>query len=107
MRPVVVVVRGVLGQDVGKVAWSGDGDAVEAFSSQGADPALSDCVRPGRLRWRLDDADFGSAGDGVEGVSELRVSVADEEAKLFGVVSEVDQQVSAPVGSSNARSGWR
>jgi hypothetical protein len=66
MRPVVVVVRGVLGQDVGEVAWSGDEDAAEAFSSQGPDPALSDRVRPRSLRWRLDDADPGGAESGAK-----------------------------------------
>jgi hypothetical protein len=35
VRPVAVVVRGVLAQDVGEVAWSGDEDAVEAFAAQG------------------------------------------------------------------------
>ena len=105
MRPVVVVVRAVLGQDVGEVAWSGDEDEVEAFSSQGADPALSDCVRPGGLRWRLDDADLGGAESGVEGVGELRVSVADEETKLLGAVAEVHRQVPRLLGTQSPV-GW-
>jgi hypothetical protein len=53
VRPVAVVVRGVLAPDVGEVAWSGDEDAVEAFAAQGADPAFGDLVgsrRPGRTR---------------------------------------------------------
>ena len=40
---------------------------------------------------RLDDADLGGAEDGVEGVGEFRVSVADEEVKLLGAVVEVHE----------------
>jgi hypothetical protein len=86
MWSVAVVVLDKLGQDVGELARSGDEDVVEAFASQGADPALGDRVRPRGLRWRLDDADLGGAEDGVEGTGELRVS-ADEETKLLGAVA--------------------
>jgi hypothetical protein len=48
MWSVAVVVLDILGQDVGELACSGHEDAVEAFASQRADPALGDRVRPRR-----------------------------------------------------------
>ena len=46
MRAVGVVVLDVLPQHYREVARSGDQEVVEAFAAQGADPALSDRVRP-------------------------------------------------------------
>jgi hypothetical protein len=98
VRSVGVVVLDELGQDVAEVSWSGDEDVVEAFSAQGADPALRDRVRPESLRWRLDDADSVSVEDVVEGSGELGVAIADQEPELLGAVGEVHQQVANLLG---------
>jgi hypothetical protein len=78
---------------------------VEAFAAQGADPALGDGVRsrcPGR---GADDADVGGGEHRVEGGSELRIPVGDQEPIPGGVVAEVDEQVAGLLGDQ-APVGW-
>src|SRR3954470_22042707 len=41
-----ILLLDIIAQDDVEVAWSGDQDVVEAFSTQGADEALGDRVRP-------------------------------------------------------------
>jgi hypothetical protein len=71
-------VLGVLAQDVGEVAGSGDKEPVEAYPAQAADPAFGDRVRSRRLGGRPDDADVGGFEHGIEGAAELGVAVPDD-----------------------------
>jgi hypothetical protein len=96
--PVRVVVRGVFGQDLVEVSWSGDEDVVEAFAAKGADPAFRDRVRPGSLRRCPDDADVGGVDHGVEGLGELGVAVSDQESEVVGAVAEGHQEVAGLLG---------
>ncbi|MDQ1526229.1 MAG: hypothetical protein QOG18_842, partial [Microbacteriaceae bacterium] len=81
VRPVLVVVRQVLGEHLSQVSFAVDEQVVGAFPAQGANPALADRVRSGCLDWSLDDLDAFGGEDGVEAGGVLGVPVADEEAK--------------------------
>jgi hypothetical protein len=73
-------------------------------SSSIPDEAFGDRVRARCLDWGAEDVDIGAGEHGVEGGSELGISVADQELELLGAVAEVDEQVracwvtQAPVG---------
>src|SRR6476646_4981361 len=60
VRAMGVVVLRVLAQYDVEVASSGDQDVVEAFSTQGADEAFCDRVRPRRPDRAANDADVGA-----------------------------------------------
>ena len=75
---------------------------VEAFAAQRADEALGDRVRARCPDWGAEDADVGAGEHGVEGGSELGISVADQEPELGGAVTEVDQQVAGLLGDPGA-----
>ena len=91
MRPVLVVMRDVHGENALEMAAANDEDPVEAFAADAADPAL--CVRP-RLRRphrRLDHPDPFGAEDLVEVTGELAVSITDEEPRADIFVVERHQ----------------
>jgi hypothetical protein len=98
VRTVGVVVHGVLPQHYCEVARSADQQVVEAFTTQGADPALGDGVGSRRANRGADDADVGRGEHSVEGGGELAVPVADQEAKPVGVVLEVHEQIAGLLG---------
>ena len=81
MRPVCVVVLEVLLQHRGDVVPSDEEKVIEAFAAEGADPTLSDRVRPSCLGRCADDPDVRVGEHGVEGGGERAVSVADQEPK--------------------------
>jgi hypothetical protein len=70
-----------------------DQQSVGAFGVDAADEPFRIAVRPGRARRDLDHVDVLGAEDGVEGVGELGVPVADEEAERGGLVAQVREQV--------------
>jgi hypothetical protein len=89
VRPVRVVVVGVLPQYPCEVAWSGNQEVIEAFAAQGADPAFGVGVRCGGPHGCAQDPDSYIAEDCVECRGELGVAVADKEAKLPAGILEI------------------
>ena len=71
-------------------------------SSSIPDEAFGDRVRARCLDWGAEDADIGAGEHGVEGGSELGISVADQELELLGAVAEVDEQVASLLGDPGA-----
>ncbi len=67
----------VLTQDQAEVPRSSDQEMIEAFTAEGADPALGDRVRPWCSNRGADGADVGAGEHGVEGGGEVGVPVAD------------------------------
>ena len=81
----LVVVAAVDAEHLFEVSAAEDEDPVEAVGAEGADPALGEGVRVRRLNRRPDYADAFGAEDLVEGATELRVAIMDEEAKRLTV----------------------
>src|SRR6185312_17173341 len=81
VRPVVIEMAHVLLKNSVGVSLVVDQQLVDAFGTDAADEAFRVAVRPGRAGRGLDDVDTYGGEDGVEGVGEFRVPVADEEAK--------------------------
>src|SRR5665213_161409 len=79
MRAVVVVVNDVLRQYLLEMLASEDEESIGAFSADGADKSLGECIRSWRSNGCLDDADALGVEHLVETGRELRVSVPDEE----------------------------
>ena len=96
--PVLVVVERVVGEDAFELAAAEDEQPVEAFATQGPDPALG--VRPGVgcLDRRLDHADALRAKDLVEVTSELAVAVADQVPRPDVLVIKLHEQVPCLLG---------
>jgi hypothetical protein len=81
VRPVLVVVRQVLGEHLPQVPFTIDEQVVGAFPAQGTNPALADCVCPGRLDRSPDDLDAFGSEDGIEAGGVFGVPVPDQEPK--------------------------
>ena len=77
MRPVAVIVLDVHSQDALEVSTTEDQHAVEAFTTDGADEALSEGVGTGRPDRGPDDADAVSTEDIVEAGRELGIAIPD------------------------------
>lgn len=70
-----------------------DQQSVGAFAADAADPPFGICICSWSLRWCPQHGDAGRCKDGVEGVGDLGVPVADEEAKPLGALVQVHEQV--------------
>jgi hypothetical protein len=68
---VLVVVIGVLGQDVMQMPFAEDQEPVGALAAERADPSLGDRVRLRRLDRCVDDPDSDRGEDRIEGRGEL------------------------------------
>ncbi len=79
VRPVAVIVLGVLGQDFTEIPLAEDQHVVQALAAKHAHEPLGECVRPRRPDWRLDHPCGVTGEDVVERFGELAVPVADEE----------------------------
>lgn len=95
MRPVRIVVPGVLGQDPGGVAFVVDQDTVGALAADGTHEPLGITVRPGSSRRCLDDRDVLATEHGVEAGGELGVSVPDEKAERADPIAQIHGQVAS------------
>jgi hypothetical protein len=93
VRPVVVEVAHVLVKDGAGVLFVVDQHPVGAFGADAADESFRVAVRPGTTGRAFDDVDTFGGEDGVEGIGELGVPVADQEAKRADPVIEIYQQV--------------
>jgi hypothetical protein len=81
------------GQGVFEVVAVEDQYPVEQLAAEGADPSFGDCVRPGRLHRRAQDADAFVGAHGIEDGGELGVAILDQEGELRCAVAQVHQQV--------------
>jgi hypothetical protein len=103
VRPVLVVVRQVARRHVLEMPLTQDQHPVEQLTTYGADPAFGERIRWRRTHRRPQDSDALGGEDRIEGVGELRVSVADEELELeldlLSAVGEV-QRALLPLAST-------
>jgi len=88
VRPVIVVVRFIDGQDLAEMAFAEDELLVQAFSAQGANESLGERVRARGLDRGFDDSGADGGEDSVEGSGELGVSVPDEELERLCCVDD-------------------
>jgi hypothetical protein len=93
-----VVVLDVLGGHDFEVAPSEDEHPVQALAPDGVDESLREGVGPRRPDGRLDHRDALRGEDGVEGRSELGVSVSNEELDCRCLLDECHAEVSGPLG---------
>ena len=77
VRPVAVVVIGVLAEDQPQVPFADDKHPVQALAASTADPAFGDRVRPGALARVFDDPHTSRGEHRVEGGGELGIPVPD------------------------------
>jgi hypothetical protein len=90
-----VVMLLVVGQDGTQVRIAQDYGPVEEFTAQSADEAFADCVHPRRLHGGAHDRDAGGLENGIEGSSEVRSAVADQEPEVREPLAEVQGEVAA------------
>src|ERR1019366_406232 len=93
VRPVPVVMAGVLAEYGPKVGFLVDQHPVGALGPCGAYPSLGMAVRPWCPRRGLDYPHALAGEDLVEGAGESGVAVPDEEAERAGPVAEVHEEV--------------
>ncbi len=88
-------------EDPLKVPGSEDEDTVDAFASDGADPAFRVGVRDRGAHGSPQGLNVFAAEHGVEPDSELRVAIADQEPQLaFGeLIGDVAGLLSGPVSA--------
>ena len=79
MRPLPVVVRGVLGQHPAEVPFPEDQHAVGEFGADGQYEAFGEAVRPRVPWWDLDHLDTDIGQHRVERGRELAGAIADQE----------------------------
>jgi len=102
VRPMSVVMIGVLTKDQPQVPFVGDQHLVQALSAGAAHPALRDRVRPRRPDGRLDDPHAGRGEHPVEHGGELGVPVPDQEFEAVSVILEVHQEITGLLGLCRA-----
>jgi hypothetical protein len=100
--PVTVVVGDVGSQDGFEMASPEDEDPVEAFASDGADPAFGVGVGLGGADGGPDRGDVFGAKDVVEGTGEVGVSVSDQETAPSQVFSGPYREVAGLLGDPDA-----
>ena len=93
MRPLHVVVRGVLGQHPAEVPLPEDQHAVGQLGPNGQHEALGEAVRPRAPRRDLDHLDTRIGQDRVERGRELSRSVPDQEPEPPDVLAEIHHEV--------------
>jgi hypothetical protein len=87
--PVVIEMAEVLIKNSVGVPHVVNQHPVGAFGADAADEPFRVAVRPGGAGRNLDDVDAFGGEDGVEGVGEFRVPVADQKAEGADPVTEV------------------
>jgi hypothetical protein len=103
VRPVRIVVIGVLTQDQPQVPFTGNQHPVQALAAGTGDPAFRDRVRPRRPDRSLDDPHADRIEDRVKRRGELRIPVPDQELQAACLAFEVHQQVAGLLGHPRAR----
>ena len=92
--PSAVVVGGVLLQHDAQMSLPGDEHPVGAFGPGGEDPALREGIRSWALGRDLEGFDAFAGEHRVEGVGELAVAVADQEAQMACPLPEIGDEIS-------------
>src|ERR671930_214897 len=82
-----------------------DQHPVQQLTTHRPDPSLGECVRTWRPHRHQQDPDAFGGEDGIEGVGELRVPVANQELELPDALVEVHEQVPSPL--SRTVSTWK
>ena len=103
VRPVPVVMAGVLAEDRSQVPFVEDEHPVSALGPRGADPSLGIAVRLWRPRRGLHYFQALAGDHLVEGGRELRVAVPDEEAEGTGLLAEIHDQIAPAERSTRHR----
>jgi hypothetical protein len=104
MRPVAVVVLGVLMHDGSEMSTTEDEHPVETFTPDSADETLSEGVATRCPNRSSDDPDALGAEDLIESGCELGIAIADQELDRLGTLGELIGQflacwiTHAPVG---------
>src|SRR6266511_1622972 len=93
VRPVSVVMGGVVAEHLLEVAAVDDQDPVEALAAEGADPTLGVRIRIRSADGRPDDPHALDAEDLVEAASKLAVAIVKQKAEGLFPVVQVHQQV--------------
>jgi hypothetical protein len=97
MRPLRVVVRGILGEQLAEMSLAEDQHAVGEFGSDGQDEAFGEAVRPRATRRDLDHLDTRIRQHRVKRPGELTGAIADQEPELGGAVTGVFPILLTPV----------
>ena len=105
--PVCVVVIDELAEHVLEVATVQDDEPVEAFSADGADEALGNCVRLRRSHGGVDDLDAFAGEDGIEVARVLGVAISDQEAETRRLLLERPGELACLLSDPGAGWGWR
>ena len=105
MRPGGMVISGVFGQHVPQVTLVENQQMVQAFFSDGANPALRDGIRFGSLEGSQYAFEALRNNDVIEGSGEFGVVVMDEEAPLHRLITELPQQLAGLLSDPSAI--WR
>jgi hypothetical protein len=98
MRPLCVVVRGVLGEHPAQVSLPEDQHPVGELGAGSQYEAFGEAVRPRAPRWDLDHLDARILEHRVERRRELTGPIADEEPESRGAFAEVHQEVAGLLG---------
>ena len=93
MRPMVVVMTDVLGEDGLEMTAAEDQHVVEALTTEGSDDALTDRIGPGRSDGDLHDPDGVGSEDIVEGPGELGVAHPDQGLEWRRPFGELEEEV--------------
>jgi len=88
-----VVMRLGSGQDGAQMRLTENQHAVEDLSAQSADEPLADRVHPRRQDSGAQDPGTGGLEDGVEGSSEVRSAVTDQELNVLEPLAEAESEV--------------
>ena len=105
MRPVLVVMGAIVGQDMFEMAATNDQHPVEALATNRADESLCKGICSGCSRRSTDGPDALGTEYFVEAQGELGVSVPDEELDGMSTGGQTHAQVCGPVGRPTPRSG--
>jgi hypothetical protein len=96
-----VVVAAVGTEHMVDVAAAEDEDPVEAVGADGSHPPLGERVRVWCLDWRANYGDALRPEDLVEGATELRVTIVDEEPERLRI-AELHNEVARLLGNPTA-----
>jgi hypothetical protein len=75
-----------------------DQHPVQQLTTHSADPPLRERVRPWCPHGCAEDPDALGVEDGIEGVGELRVPIANQELEMLDVVGQLHEQVAGLLG---------
>ena len=102
VRPVAVIVIGVLAEDQPQVPFAGDQHPVQALAAGAGDPAFGYSVRARRLDRSLHDPHAHRREHRIEPGGELRIPVPDQELQVVSAALQVHQEIAGLLGHPRA-----